>query len=378
VASISYASGTANDIVLNTVAISTAVPDPTVWLPIVGRLFPRSSSGEGARCAGEAAEGVIHRTRDARQRLGGSHSAFSSEEAEMPLPPKSAPATDANIKALHDALTALIAGHPGAVEPWTFYEALDEYLGPWGGSGYPISYGKYYCIAFNQNEKLQRNPQTREWVRATTVALQEPLRDFIVERFRAGTLSSLTEAELRAFAFSVHPRAYVQGGLTLVTLTAPEMVPIIATIPAAQFSPASENFAATVKQVLSTLEMVIPQAAGMTIAAMMPVHSGLLATAARRDAQGFQRDAALTRWLTDARRRLDAGELDQLSLLNQLTARLNATQFKDQGMAMAARQVVQAADARKRSLAAYYREQLSRNPGLRPSIDRLQPGWQEW
>ena len=296
----------------------------------------------------------------------------------LQLPAKSAPANAANAKALHEQLTSVIAGHPGAVEVWTFYEVLDDYLGPWKNKGYPIAYGKYYCMAFNQNDKLQKNPQTREWVRATTVALQEPLRDFVVARFRAGTLPSLTEAELRAFAFSVHPTAYVQGGLTMVSLTAPEMLPIIVSIPSAQFNPGSANFGATINQVLATMEQVLPQAVGMSLAALVPVHSGLLANAARRDAQSFQQDMALNRWLTETKRNLDAGALDRFSLLNNLTARLNATQFKDQGMARAARQLVMAADARKRSLAKYYREQLSINPSIGPNIDRLQPGWRNW
>jgi len=280
----------------------------------------------------------------------------------LQLPAKSAPASAANVKALHDQLTSVIAGHPGAVEVWTFYEALDDYLGPWKDRGYPIAYGKYYCVAFNQNEKLQRNAQTREWVRATTVALQEPLRDLVVARFRAGTLQSLTEEELRAFAFSVHPKAYVQGGLTMVALTAPEMVPIIASIPSAQFNPASDNFGATINQVLTTMEIVLPQAVGMGVAALIPVHSGLLTNAARRDAQTFQQDMALNRWLTETKRQLDAGALDQFSMLDKLTARLNATQFRDQGLAQAARQLVMAADGRKRSLAKYYREQCRRIP----------------
>jgi hypothetical protein len=110
----------------------------------------------------------------------------------LQLPPKSAPANPANMKALNDGLTSVIAGHPGSIDPWTFYEVLDDYLGPWKNNGYPIAYGKYYCILFNQNEKLQRNAQTRDWVRRTTVALQEPLRDFVVQRLRAGTLASVT------------------------------------------------------------------------------------------------------------------------------------------------------------------------------------------
>jgi hypothetical protein len=296
----------------------------------------------------------------------------------LQLPPKSAPANAANVKALNDGLTSVIAGHPGSVEPWTFYEVLDDYVGPWKNNGYPIAYGKYYCILFNQNEKLQRNVQTRDWVRRTTVALQEPLRDFVVQRFRAGTLSSLTEPELRQFAFSVHPKAYVEGGLTMVALTAPEMVPIIVSIPGAQFNPRSPNFRATINQVLVTARMVLPQAAGLTMAAMMPAHSGLFMHAAQRDMDNFQREIALNRWLADSRRQVDAGALDDFPTLNELTERLNATQFGDQGFARAARELIQAADARKRYLAKYYRDQIAKNPKLAPSIDALQPGWRQW
>jgi hypothetical protein len=296
----------------------------------------------------------------------------------LALPSKNAPATPQNVTALQQGLTSVIAGHPGSIQPWTFYEELDAYLGPWGMQGYPIAYGKVYCMAFNGNEELARNPQTREWVRKTTVALQEPLRNLVVQRFRAGTLAQLTEQELRAYAFSVHPRAYSQGGLTMVVLTAPQLLPIIATIPYKEFSPASENFGATVKQVAATIDVVLPQAAGTVIAAMMPVHSGLFARAAQRDDQRFRGDMALNRWLVNARRQLDNGELDSMVLLTRLTERLNATQFNDQGLAATARQVVVAADARKRKLAAYYRDQIAKNPALAPQIDRLQPGWRNW
>lgn len=299
--------------------------------------------------------------------------------AAPPLPAKTAPATPAHIKSLHDGLTSVIAGHAGSIDPWTFYEVLDEYLGPWKERGYPIAYGKFYCVAFNGNEKLQRNPQTREWVRKTTVALQEPLRDYVVERFRAGTLARLTEAELREVAFAAHPKAYVQGGLTMVTLVAPELLPVIALIPRAQFNPASDNFGATIRQVLATMEMVLPQAAGMMLAAAAgPAHSGLFARAAQMDARSVQQDMAFNRWLSETRRRLAAGELDHFVLLSRLTDRLNATPFGDQGWARAARELIQQADGRKRLLARYYRDLVAKNPALAPELDKSQPGWRQW
>src|ERR1041385_9115989 len=92
------------------------------------------------------------------------------------LPPKNVPPTPLSSHALYTGLTSLMAGHPQAVETYTFYEELDKYLGPWGQKGYPIAYGKFYNVAFTSNEKLQANPITKEWVWKTTILLQEVLR----------------------------------------------------------------------------------------------------------------------------------------------------------------------------------------------------------
>ena len=295
------------------------------------------------------------------------------------LPSKSAAPNTANIQALRDGLTSVIATHPGAIEPWTFYEVLDDYLGPWKDKGYPIAYGKFYCERFNKNENLQRNRQTHEWVRKTTIALQESLRDFVVARFRAGTLATVTEAELRAFAFSAHPKAYVQGGLSMVVLTAPEMVPVIASIPGVEFWPTSENFGSTINQVIATMEIVLPQSTEMVLGALAgPAHSGIITHAILLDERNFQQEMALGRWLNDTGRRLSNGELDNVGLLKRLTTRLNATQFEDRGMAVAARRLVQAADERKRRVVNSYRELVSKNPSVEPYIDRLDPDWRNY
>jgi hypothetical protein len=108
-------------------------------------------------------------------------------------------------------LTSAIPGHPQSIKPWTFYDELDRYVGPWGDRGYPIAYGKFYCLAFNTKEKLMANAQTAEWVRKTTIKLQEPLPDFILARFRNGTLPKLTESELREYASSFVPPPMTVG-----------------------------------------------------------------------------------------------------------------------------------------------------------------------
>jgi hypothetical protein len=72
----------------------------------------------------------------------------------LSLPTKIARPTPENLKLLQAGLTSVISGHPQSIQPWTFYEELDQYLGPWGNQGYPIAYGNFYCVAFNSNEKL--------------------------------------------------------------------------------------------------------------------------------------------------------------------------------------------------------------------------------
>lgn len=80
--------------------------------------------------------------------------------------------------------------------------------------------GKFYNIAFSNNEHLDDDPQARDWVWRTTILLQEMLRDYVVGRIRDCTLPTLTEAELRQTAFDSHPQAYDHGGLARLMLVA--------------------------------------------------------------------------------------------------------------------------------------------------------------
>ena len=52
---------------------------------------------------------------------------------------------------MYDQLTSVIIGRPMAVQPYTFYEEIDAWLGPWGQNGYPLAYGKFYAAAFNSD-----------------------------------------------------------------------------------------------------------------------------------------------------------------------------------------------------------------------------------
>ena len=83
----------------------------------------------------------------------------------LPLPPRKLIRTDAaTAKLVYDQFTSVIAGHAQATTTYRFYEELDDWLGPWGQSGYPIAYGKFYNLAFTGNQKLMSNPQTKDWV----------------------------------------------------------------------------------------------------------------------------------------------------------------------------------------------------------------------
>lgn len=294
------------------------------------------------------------------------------------LPPKNTAPTPANVKQLQDGLTSVIAGHPGSVQLWTFYEVVDSYLGPWGDNGYPIGYGKYYCQLFNGNPKLAADPQGAEWIRKTTIALQEPLRDFIVDRFKQGTLASLREPEFRSAAFSSHPKAYTDSGLALVTLVSPELIPVIMSIPGKEFDPRSRDFNATIKQVLETAKVVLPSMAGIEIAAAMPAHSGLFRTAAARDRANLLGDNSLVQWLNQTERALRSGRLDNISALTELTDRLNATQFGDQLLGRRARDVITLADQRKHWVAKRYRQMIADDPDLRRNVDKVDPSWTKW
>ena len=166
---------------------------------------------------------------------------------------------------IHKQLTSVIVGHPNATTTFRFYEEIDNWLGPWGKDGYPIGYGKFYNIAFSSNQKLMADPTAKQWVRNTAILLQEALRDYIVNTMRNNSSLRLTEPNLRKAAFDSHPRAYDRGGLAHLVMVAPELIPVIATIPYAEFFPTNSNFSATVTQVFITAGLIVPKMAGTVL-----------------------------------------------------------------------------------------------------------------
>jgi hypothetical protein len=108
--------------------------------------------------------------------------------ADIPPPPvaKTAAPTKDNVRLLAEWLQDIMAFHPlTADRPWTFYEQVDAYLGPWGSAGYPMAYGKKYCVLFYGNQTLNRDPAGARWVTRTLLYLQQELVAFIIGRFRA-------------------------------------------------------------------------------------------------------------------------------------------------------------------------------------------------
>jgi hypothetical protein len=293
----------------------------------------------------------------------------------LPLPPKSIIRCDApTAQLVHNELTSVIAGHAQATTTYRFYEELDTWLGPWGEQGYPIAYGKFYNVAFTSNQKLMNNAQARNWVWRTTIFLQEALRDYAVGRIRNGTIPSLTEPELRRAAFDSHPAAYDMGGLSMLCLTAPELIPVIATIPSREFNPTSDNFGPTIAQVFITLGRITPQTVGNSLGAMAgPAHTGLFSRAFQQDQQNFRNQIALSQELGNIRMQLERGELDYIVVLDQIISSLNQRQFPDQGFAQAARELVQLAQARRQRLVQQTTNILQTSPEVRQRVERSFP-----
>jgi len=294
--------------------------------------------------------------------------------AELELPRKAEPPTDALALALRTALDSVTAYHPQALTTYTYYEVLDAWLGPWGVAGYPLGYGKYYNILFTTNPKLCANSDTLAWVEETTLKLQEALTDFVLKRFRAGSLGMLTEAELRRAAFESHPRAYTDGGLAKVAMLDLALLPIIMAIPGKEFDPRSQDFGPTIKQVLETAGMVAATGAALGLAALMPAHSGFLQRAADADRRHYIDTVTLGARMGQLKASIASGDVDYVPWLDQVISSLNRSRFDSQDSARCVRDVVLAAEQRKKFLLSRYEQLLEGSPKeLRGTIRKSIP-----
>ena len=266
----------------------------------------------------------------------------------LALPPKNGTASTEGTRSIRAALTSITANHAQALTAYTYYEVVDLWLGPWGNAGYPIGYGKYYNVLFNSSEKLNASEQARKWVGETTIKLQEALTNFIVRKYEIGQLGKLSESELRGAAFASHAKAYDDGGLALVVMLDPLMIPFIVTIPAKEFHPMSKDFGPTVLQVFETLGRVVGSGTALGLAALMPAHSGFFRRAAAADARNFRETMTVGIQLARIHAEVKSGRMDNVPWLDKIIADLNNKRFDSGDAARSARDVIQAATARKK------------------------------
>jgi hypothetical protein len=291
---------------------------------------------------------------------------------------KNSPPTKENVKKLHAEVTSLIPGHVNSLKPWTFYEEIDQFLGPWGASGYPLAYGKYYCKIFNEDALLQADVDARLWVWRTTVLLQEALRDYIDTAFVNGWLPSLSEEKFRTAAFASHARAYHRGGLSSVFAAAPYLIPLIAAIPQKEFVPFySDNFWATVKQALDTMLRV---GADVGAAAFGPAHTGMFQIANQQS--GMNKLLAIQRrnnqyefLFAQLLGPLRSGRLDRIAWLDQISTKLESTEFDDAYWLNMAKTTMVEVAVRKTVVVAKYTVMLQGHPELRMQLQRYDPSW---
>jgi len=290
----------------------------------------------------------------------------------MDLPPlKQIDYSEATIRQVYNTLTSLVVGHHAAHTTYRFYEVIDEWLGPWGDQGYPIAYGKFYNIVFNTNKKLAADQTASEWVRRTTILLQQALRDYIIHRMRSRTLAAITEPELRAAAFKSHATCYTEGGLTDVLFLAPELLTVIALLPMKEFDPTGPNFAATVSQVFETMGLVAKRSTSRVAASLIgPVHRGLFEQARRRDLELQNAPQRRAMGLSKLGRMIDNGEFDDIAALNLLIERIQRMEFTERPTALLADRIIEQARARIALLKRYYKDMLEQSPEVRQEFER--------
>lgn len=126
-----------------------------------------------------------------------------------------------------------------------------------------------------------------------------------------------------------------------------------------------------------TIEKVVPEVAGVTLATLAgPAHTLSFRHAHRMDVDavwGHRQLLDSLNWLEGAVRRK---ELDVPSTLDEIISRLNARQFPDMRTAAMAREIIEAARVRKRELTYGFSMEVAKDPSLRPFYNRCLEGWE--
>ena len=87
----------------------------------------------------------------------------------------------------------------------------------------------------------------------------------------------------------------------------------------------------------------------------------------------FAREEAVARELRSAKLAIERGAVDHVALLDEIISKLNTREYPDQGYARAAREVIEAAQARRVRLIQRYNELLKKSPEVRTRIERKFP-----
>jgi hypothetical protein len=160
-------------------------------------------------------------------------------------------------------------------------------------------------------------------------------------------------------------------------MLSPEVILTIVRIPGTELSPLSPNFKASVQQVLGTIEKVIPEMAGVAMATLAgPAHTRSIQHSHRRDMNtvwGKMQVIDHLNWLKGA---IGRREVDAPPVLDEIIRRLNAREFPDMGTAKLAREVIKAAQTRKKALSYTYRLEVANDPSLRVFYNQCLEGWE--
>jgi hypothetical protein len=103
-----------------------------------------------------------------------------------------------------------------------------------------------------------------------------------------------------------------------------------------------------------------------------------LTRAADKDRLEFQRRIQLGEYLTDLKKGIDSGRIERIAWLDRVTKQLDGIEFPDAALKKLAGDIVTAADARKKALAASYRQEVKLVPALQAQYDAYDPGWSRW
>lgn len=284
----------------------------------------------------------------------------------MSPPAKDAEPTAENVRRLDDWLTSIMAFRvQSADRPWLFYEEIDRYLGPWGPQGYPIGYGKKYCVLFWNDGDLRKSTAGAAWVRRTLTLLQETLRHVILERFRGRTLAKLTEPELRRAAFASHAQAYTAGGIALVSLLSPSAALHVLSIAGSEMAPSSPNFAASLLQVGETLLRNVPTTAAMLMETFAgPGHVGYLPRAMAADRASTTEGLRLGTQLAETAKAVRRGRVDHVGLLTQLRDAVCRDEYQNGALTALAGALAHDLEQRAQLVRSRYRDEAAKDAGL--------------